>query len=320
MFPAGSVLMAMYGATIGACSILGIEAATNQACCAFLPTKQVLPDYLYYYLSSIKASLIKRGVGGAQPNISGAILKDTPFPLISLPEQKQIVEILDLADEARRKRRENLSLTDDLIRSLFLQTFGDPVSNPMGWKERKLGSMVAVDAPMVDPRKDEYLDLLHIGPDRIEKETGHLLPAKTAREDQLISGKFLFDDRYVLYSKIRPYLRKVALPNFSGLCSADVYPVRPLDNELTREYLWQLLLSVAFLKYTESLPSRANIPKLNRTELDAYLTMKPDYDLQLKFSKKVQEINLQKAREQALYDQHDDLFNSLLQRAFKGEL
>jgi type I restriction enzyme S subunit len=63
----------MYGATIGACSILDVEASTNQACAAFLPNESVNNSYLYYFLVSHKEKLIKMGVGGAQPNISATI-------------------------------------------------------------------------------------------------------------------------------------------------------------------------------------------------------------------------------------------------------
>lgn len=65
MFPQNTLLLAMYGATIGACSILPFEAATNQACGALLPSKKCDANYIYYYLKSIKSELIAKGVGGA---------------------------------------------------------------------------------------------------------------------------------------------------------------------------------------------------------------------------------------------------------------
>ena len=71
IFPKNTVLLAMYGASIGACSILKIAAATNQACGAILPSEKCDHVYLYYYLKSINKELISKGVGGAQPNISG---------------------------------------------------------------------------------------------------------------------------------------------------------------------------------------------------------------------------------------------------------
>ena len=65
-----------------------------------------------------------------------------------------------------------------------------------------------------------------------------LINLKTAKEEKLISGKFLFDTTMILYSKIRPYLMKVARPDFSGLCSADIYPLKPKDKIMTRDFLF----------------------------------------------------------------------------------
>ncbi|PTB90999.1 type I restriction endonuclease subunit R, partial [Marivirga lumbricoides] len=141
LFPENTVLIAMYGATIGACSILKIDAATNQACCALLPSKQVNEVYLYYYLKSIKSELIGKGVGGAQPNISGSIIKKTEIPLPPLPIQERIAEILDAADTLRQKDRQLLVKYEQLSQSIFLDMFGDPVSNPKGWEIKEMKNL-----------------------------------------------------------------------------------------------------------------------------------------------------------------------------------
>jgi len=103
LFPPKTVLLAMYGATIGACSILEFEAATNQACAALLPNDECNEVYLYYYLCSIKDDLIRKGVGGAQPNISAGLIKKIKIPLPPLVEQQKIAAILDAADALRQK-------------------------------------------------------------------------------------------------------------------------------------------------------------------------------------------------------------------------
>ena len=180
--------------------------------------------------------------------------------------------------------------------------------------------MTSLDAPMVDPRDEKYLDLLHIGPDRIEKNTGRLLPALTAREERLISKKFLFDGAYVLYSKIRPYLRKVALPEFVGLCSADMYPVKPIEGKMTREYLWQLLLSDQFTQYTETLPARANIPKLNRTEFANFEFLLPPIEVQMRVSAIFNQLSNAVVKSSSSADSMNDLFGIISQQAFSGKL
>lgn len=93
--PKGSVLIAMYGATIGKLGILNIEATTNQACCACIPFHGVYNKFLFYFLMSHKNNFIKQGEGGAQPNISRVKIVKTVFPLPPLEEQHRIVEKLD---------------------------------------------------------------------------------------------------------------------------------------------------------------------------------------------------------------------------------
>ena len=264
------------------------------------------------------------GVGGSLLRARPAQVFEIQIPIPfkngkpDLAEQKRIAAILDKADGIRRKRREALQLADDFLRSCFLDMFGDPVTNPKRWPREPLGVITSIDAPMVDPRLEAYQSLLHYGPDRIEKCTGKLLPAQTALEDGLISGKFLCQPGEVLYSKIRPNLNKVALVKEKCLCSADVYPVKPIDGVLTKEYLWLLLSSDAFLDFVAGFSRRANIPKLNRKQFAAYEAPVPPFKLQQAFSKKVEVLGEIKSK--LMEGQEHDLFASLQQRAFKGEL
>ena len=93
--PVGSVLMAMYGATIGKLGILQIAATTNQACCACIPYDGVWNKYLFYYLMARRKAFIKMGEGGAQPNISKEKIVNALIPLPPLAEQKRIVAKLE---------------------------------------------------------------------------------------------------------------------------------------------------------------------------------------------------------------------------------
>ena len=96
VFPKGSVAIAMYGATIGKVSILGIDAATNQACAVGIPDLRLSgPQYIFQYLRSQKEAFIAAGKGGAQPNLSQGVIKEWPFPLPPLPEQKRIADKLE---------------------------------------------------------------------------------------------------------------------------------------------------------------------------------------------------------------------------------
>lgn len=317
--PCGAILVAMYGATVGRMALLGIDAATNQAVCNVVPDpSKADTKYVYYALLSKVPDFLRSAIGGAQPNISQGLIRTTEIPLPPLPEQERIAAILDKAHAIRRKRQQAIQLADDFLRAVFLDMFGDVIEG--GSNVVRFSDIALLDASMVDPRDEEYSDLIHIGPDRVEKKVGKLLPALTAREEGLISKKFLFDDRYVLYSKIRPYLRKCAMAEGVGLCSADMYPVRPIESVATREFLWMLLLSDFFTAYTESLPARANIPKLNREELEAFTLSLPDYSEQLKFSSIVKATNIASQRTVQSAAYVDGALESLSQKAFSGQL
>ena len=95
IFPIDSVLVAMYGATVGQVGILKIKSSTNQAVCSILPNNNYLPEFTYYYLKQKKEELISLSVGGAQPNISQGIIKSIQIPIISVEIQKQIVDKLE---------------------------------------------------------------------------------------------------------------------------------------------------------------------------------------------------------------------------------
>lgn len=128
LYPAGTVLLAMYGATIGATSILKIEAATNQACAAFTPRADVIPQYLYLFFESQKSRFIKDAVGGAQPNISAGYLRKIEIPLPPLDEQRKIAAVLDKVSDLIAKRRQQLDKLDEMVKARFVEMFGEGYS------------------------------------------------------------------------------------------------------------------------------------------------------------------------------------------------
>ena len=95
IFPKGTLLIALYGASIGKISFLGIDAATNQAICGIFQSPEINHKFLFYFLSYSRPNLVKQGIGGAQPNISQGILKNLMIPIPPLAEQSQIVEKIE---------------------------------------------------------------------------------------------------------------------------------------------------------------------------------------------------------------------------------
>ena len=141
LFPIDTVLIAMYGATVGQVGILKSTMCTNQAICGILPNKDFHPNFLKYVLLANKKNYLKQAMGGAQPNISQQVIKSTYIPIVKFSEQESVVSELDKINELIRLKKEQLKDFDNLAQSLFYEMFGDPVENEKGWEVKKLGEI-----------------------------------------------------------------------------------------------------------------------------------------------------------------------------------
>ncbi|WP_417371855.1 restriction endonuclease subunit S [Gelidibacter japonicus] len=127
IFSKNSIVIAMYGATIGKVSIMGVEMSTNQACAVAQPLEIIDKEFLYYYLLSEKRNFVNMGKGGAQPNISQGIIKTYPIPLPSIIEQHQIVQQIEsrlsVCDKVEEIIVENLQKAEALRQSILKKAF-----------------------------------------------------------------------------------------------------------------------------------------------------------------------------------------------------
>jgi type I restriction enzyme S subunit len=321
----GDFLIGMDG-EFGCYEWKGKPALLNQRVCRLQDfDTALLPRFLFYGVNSHLKEIEDITGFTTVKHISSRQILDIDFPSPPFSEQQRIVSILDAAFDgiatAKAKAEQNLlnarALFESHLQSVFTQR-GE------GWVEKKLSDVCAITSTLVDPRKDAFLDLTHVGAGNIESQTGAFVDLKTAKEEGLISGKFLFDGSMVLYSKIRPYLMKVARPNFNGLCSADMYPLTPFPNEITRDYLFHLLLSKSFTDYAIQGSARAGMPKVNREHLFEYRTWLPDVKVQKKLTAQLDALHEETQRLASLYQRKlaalDELKKSLLHQAFSGEL
>jgi type I restriction enzyme S subunit len=145
---------------------------------------------------------------------------------------------------------------------------------PRGWKEDVFGSISRIANGQVDPKKFPYKEMIHIGPENIESDSGILSNLRTAEELGLISGKYEFDEHAIVYSKIRPNLNKLAIPGFRGICSADMYPIWPAEG-VDREYLFWIMRSQHFYSQAVACSTRTGLPKINRDGLSAISVLIP---------------------------------------------
>lgn len=266
-------------------------------------------DFLKYMMLSLDYSLII--TGAAQPQITRQKLAPIKIAIPLKSTQLAIVSELDKINELIRLKKEQLKDFDNLAQSLFYEMFGEGKC-----LRKKLKDIVKIQSGQVSPLEEPYSEMIHIGPANIESNTGRLLNLKTAKEENLISGKYLFDSSMVLYSKIRPNLNKVTIPSFEGICSADMYPIIPLES-IDKNFLLFLLKQKEFLTYAISNSGRANIPKINREALLNYEAILPPLPLQHLFAQRIEQIEREKSEVQKSIQDLETLLASRMQYWFE---
>jgi type I restriction enzyme S subunit len=300
-----------------------------------ITNSKVNGKYLMYCLKSkyFREFLLSNvsGVGGSLMRAQPKYIKKYPIPLAPLKEQQRIVNtiesLFEKLDRAKELVQNALDSFENRKAAILHKAFtGDltakwRLENGVSlddWEENKFGEIAEVKSNLVDPK--DYLDFPHIAPNNIRKRTGELLEYRTIKEDKVKSGKHKFYSGQILYSKIRPYLSKIIVVNFDGLCSADMYPI---ETSLDTRFLWYYMLSDDFVMYASSAGSRSVLPKINQKELAQLKVIVPPVQEQKKIVKILDKLldNEQQAKDLCNVIEKIDLMKkSILSKAFRGEL
>ncbi len=160
---------------------------------------------------------------------------------------------------------------------------------------------------------DEERDRLpYVGLEDIDKEVGRFSREFKRKPETMLATKFCFTPKHILYGKLRPYLNKVALPNFHGVCTTEILPVLPDERKVNRRYLYALLLSPNFVKWASANVSGANLPRINPERLAEYRLALPPLDEQKRIAALLDKADrLRRARRYV-----QELSNGFLQSVF----
>ena len=263
MLPAKTVCLSRT-ASVGYVTVTRRPMATSQDFVNWICSDAIDPEFLKYLFLSEGDDLLRFASGAVHSTIYFPEAKAFHVCMPERKAQRRIVGILDEALAGIVTAKANTEKNLQNARAVFERYMASVMAQTgKGRTKKRFDDICAITSKLVDPRMDEYVDLTHVGAGNIKSRSGVLADLKTAREEGLISGKFIFDQSMVLYSKIRPYLMKVARPNFEGLCSADMYPLAPKKDIVTRDYLFHLLLSKQFTDYAVLGSARSGMPKVN---------------------------------------------------------
>ena len=251
-------------------------------------------------------------------------LKRVRFPLPPLAEQKRIAGILDAADALRAKRREALAQLDTLLQSTFLDMFGDPVTNPMGWEKPRLEDLCkkVIDCPHSTPR--------WTGSGVVCLRTSNLGKGEWNWADT----RFVTEKDYTERTRRSEVLPNDIILSREGtvgvlalveegmrLCMGQrLVQLRVNDSQLDPRFLLNLLLHNLAPERLSRLMAGSTSKHLNVKELRKLAVLLPPLDLQHRFAAIVESVEHQKASQRAHLAELDTLFGSLQSRAFRGDL
>lgn len=344
LFPPYSVLIAMYGATIGKVAILGVPATTNQACACAVCNQSLLYMYLFYYCISQKNVFIEKGKGGAQPNISQIILKQHPIPLPPLSEQQRIVERIEelfaKLDEAKERLQEvadsfavrkaaisHKAFTGELTKQWRRE---NGVSDE-SWEEKTLQDVCSM----------KITDGTHKTPVYCDSEKGvKFLSAKDITAEKICwdNIKYIVPELHEeLYKRLAPQVDDVLLAKngTTGVAAIvetddifDIYVtlavLRPEKSIIYPLYLLKVVNSPLCKEQFAQHLTGIGVPNLHLRDIKEVLIPLPTIPEQHEIVRLIDDLlarerSAQQATEQALAS-IDLMKKSILARAFRGEL
>ena len=321
LLPAGTVLLSSR-APIGYTAITACPMCTNQGFKSLIPNPQlIIPDYLFWWVKCNRSYLQTFGNGATFKEISKSAFDRIMIPLPPLEEQRRIADILDKAEELRKKRQKTIELLEELQTAIFLDMFGDPVTNPKGWPvysveqiaETKLGKMLDINRQSALPQKS-YLRNANVRWGYFDLEDISTMGIAEAEQERYVvrPGDLLICEggepgrAAVWYDPTREIYYQKAL-----------HRVRVNPSQCTSEYLmhifWQLSVSGAL---SDSISS-VTIAHLTGEKLKKLRVPIPDLGVQREFVAKLAAINMMRTTYTKSIDRTNELISAIQQDVFK---
>lgn len=330
----GDILVALSGATTGKFGIYNYDelALLNQRVAKISPNELVYNSYLFYYMNKLKDIIYSKALGCAQPNISPTEISELEIYVPNLETQKKIAEVLDKAQELIDKRKEQIEALDELVKSRFIEMFGDPVLEEKYIKysidDIKANEKFSiVDGPFGASLKNgDYVEdgipiirINNIQP--CNYYDGEYKYISNEKYEELIRSKVEKND--ILMARVGNTIGKScifdkdfkALLSTTGVCKIkckveianNVFIMRQLNMPTFREYIWRNIKG-------------SGQPCLNLTTIKGLKVILPPIELQNQFADFVKQVDKLKSQMENSLKELEDNFNSLMQKAFKGEL
>ena len=245
-------------------------------------------DYLCYALMFYDTEGLVNGA--TRQKLTQAAMRQMVIPYRDMTEQLQIIKKISQIVRSIEKRKEELQLLDQLVKSRFIELFGEPLSNQKGWQ-----TMSIVEAAPIKSQRGNLADevwLLNL--DAVEAQTGTVLFKHRVQSGEINASTVYFTAESVLYSKLRPYLNKVVMPDEDGVATSEMIPMCPLADRLNRAYLCYWLRSDAFVRHISEKVAGTKMPRVSMDYFRSLAIEMPPLELQEQFAAFVEQTDKSK--------------------------
>lgn len=316
-FPEGTVILSTR-APIGKVAIAGCEMYCNQGFKNLICSEKIFNKYLYWFLKGNTMFLNSLGRGATFKEISKAIVSEIEINVPEIEEQHEIVKILEKVNTIFRFRKQELSVLDTLVKARFVEMFGDPISNPKGYKKEAIEKHI--DLLSGYPFKSEqYVDKginicggLIIMPQKIKWEECVHWESTDGYED------YLLNENDIVMALDRPWIAegfkiaKIDANHLPALLIQRTARIRALD--LNQDYLYYCFINGGFDKHSNVTGSL--VPHISAKDIRSFKVMLPPIELQNQFADFVRAVDKSKVKVQKALDETQKLFDSLMQQYF----
>ena len=327
----GDIIISKTGATIGKVAIIPDDFPISNTTASIgkvsLDFTKANSRFVFWCMKSrnFQEQMWSVSHKSAQPGFNVQDLKIFKIPLPPLPQQQKIANILDAADALRQNDKALIAKYDELTQALFLDMFGDPVSNPKGWNEKSLNELCAKitdgthDTPLRLTEGIKFITGKHIRPFVIDYDNSDYVTEEVHNEIYRRCNPEYGD---ILYTNIGVNFATAAMNTVDYEFSMKNVALLKYKREFLNGRFLESILNNEFFK--DRLKRAFGIGGaqqfLSLSNIKSIMILNPPLELQNQFAKRVAVIEEQKAIAQKSLEKSESLFNSLLQKAFKGEL
>ena len=312
IIPKNSICVCCIG-SLGKLGILKEDGITNQQINSLiLKDKNIDLLYLYFYLKTIKNNLEATASSTTVKIINKSSFEKIEINLPSLEIQKKISKKLELLENNINFRKLQLNSLNELSKSLFTTMFGDIKTNDKNWEIKKLKELVEIKSFIINENLNSIW-LLNL--EDIEPNTGKLIKKREVSFKNIPSSTISFNENYVLYSKLRPYLNKVFLPDEKGFGTSELVPLLPKKN-IHKIFLTEYLRIDKIVDFLSQKVSGAKMPRIIMKEFQDLNLIFPPIELQNKFAERIEKIEKLKFEIEKSIEEAQKLYDSLIFKYF----